>query len=481
MDIKTITSQLNAIKRTCLFCNSHEELANRTGIQSLKNNNNFDKVGEDKRVAIYEEFNEEYQTYAESPSVRLCKLMEDYEATSKFFKENVPEKWDYLSEKETILEIMRCIFYSHELPTSNKRLRNLVETIYDHEEDKFKLPGIDICILLLIAYKVLPVYNCKKGDVEDINADYEKVKDLLDTFHSRYSIIEDNLRISSIEERLKDESITLNRLALITMFVDVVYSVDPNIIFSSHENHRYFDLDGIWVDKINKDTYYEISMVLPGYEMDVYEVCGTEVKVSKYALEILLNEDSSLTLVTTHPRGRARNLLQKIKKPNAVKLSRLDFSTHEMTLNNYKTPSEIILEDIVRHPNYDFNIDRLYKLNDEESEAIAKFINSQNIVDKYEKFKSEYIPGSRIYAITRDFIYITPDETESDFLYKISREKYIDEGILRINADDLAGLVVIAQEGPFIAFEDISLYIDIRDEEKLKEAEIEKIPMFHID
>ena len=265
------------------------------------------------------------------------------------------------------------------------------------------------------------------------------------------------------------------------MFVDVVYSVDPNIIFSSHENHRYFDLDGIWVDKINKDTYYEISMVLPGYEMDVYEVCGTEVKVSKYALEILLNEDSSLTLVTTHPRGRARNLLQKIKKPNAVKLSRLDFSTHEMTLNNYKTPSEIILEDIVRHPNYDFNIDRLYKLNDEESEAIAKFINSQNIVDKYEKFKSEYIPGSRIYAITRDFIYITPDETESDFLYKISREKYIDEGILRINADDLAGLVVIAQEGPFIAFEDISLYIDIRDEEKLKEAEIEKIPMFHID
>ena len=72
MDIKTITSQLNAIKRTCLFCNSHEELANRTGIQSLKNNNNFDKVGEDKRVAIYEEFNEEYQTYAESPSVRLC-------------------------------------------------------------------------------------------------------------------------------------------------------------------------------------------------------------------------------------------------------------------------------------------------------------------------------------------------------------------------------------------------------------------------
>ena len=201
MDIQTITDYLNAIKRTCLFCNTQDELAEKTGVQSLAKNNNFDKVGEDKRFAIYELFEEEYQTYSESPSVRLSELMREYEKTSEFFNDNELAKWQLLSEKETILEIMGCIFHSHELPESNRRLKNFVAQLYDPEWDKFKIPGINLCILLLIAYKALPTYKSRKGDVADIQADYAKVKDLLDTFYSRYAFLEDNHRIDSIEQR----------------------------------------------------------------------------------------------------------------------------------------------------------------------------------------------------------------------------------------------------------------------------------------
>jgi hypothetical protein len=480
MDIEQITKHLNAIKRTSLFCNSLDDLAEKVGIQSLAHNNNFDKVGEDKRVAIYEAFNEEYQTYAESPSVRLSELMWEYEQTSEFYNQNELAKWKSLSEKETILEIMRCIFNSHELPESNKRLKNFVAELYDPEYDKFKIQGINICILLLIAYKVLPTYKSKKGDIPNIEADYAKVKDLLDTFYSRYAYFEDNLRIDSIEQRLKDGVITLNRLALITMFEDIVYCLDRSIT-STHENRRYFDLDGIWIDKISSNIYYEIILSLPAYSMNVYEVCNSVVNVTRYALEIILNEDSSLTLVTTHPRGRARIALQRINSPDQVKLSSIDFSTHELTFNDYETPTEIVLKDIKRHPNYDFNINRLYKVDDEKVDEINELFASKSIIDKYEKYKSEYIAGSRIHAITPGFIYITPDETQSDFLYKIPRDKYIDYDILAIDVDDLAGLVVIAQEGPFIGFEKICLYIDISSDEKLKEAHIEKVPMIYID
>lgn len=58
-------------------------------------------------------------------------------------------------------------------------------------------------------------------------------------------------------------------------------------------------------------------------------------------------------------------------------------------------------------------------------------------------------------------------------MYKISRNKYIDDNILEINVDDLAGVAVIAQKGPYIGFEKIGLYIDISSKEKLIESEVE--------
>lgn len=478
MDLKTITDQLNAIKTTRLFCNSPEELAERTGIPSLVNNNNFDKVGEDRRIAVYESFNEEYRTCVEMSSARLDDLMTAYEKTSEFYIENELAKRASLFEKDCILEIMRCIFYSHELPKGNKKLSDFIADIYDHETDKFKRSDIDICILLLIGYKIIPTYKSRKGAVTDIEADFRKVKDLLETFHSKYALTEDNLSIKSIEQRISDETIKLNRLTLITMFKDVVYSVDASTDRTLlSDSYRYFDIEGVWVDKINPDTFYEIFLGFPAYTMNVYELNSTEAKFTKFSLEILIDEEDSLTLFTTHPRGRARVVLNRINGTNTTKLGRLDYSSHHLEFDDYKTPSEIILKDIERHPNYDFQGKIFYKLSDEDKEEFYELLSLKTQKELYEEYKSEYIADSRIYAITRDFIYIIPHEEESNFLYRIPRDRYIDDYILRINVDDTAGLAIIAQEGPFIGFEDIGLYLDIRTEEKMSEAGIECVSL----
>ena len=477
MDLKTVTEQLNAIKRTCLFCNSQKELADMTEIPSLVHNNNFDKIGEDKRISLYDSFNEEYQKYANTSSASLNRLMKEYEKTSEFFTSNELAKWKALSEKETILEILRCVFYSHELPRKNRRLKEFIAELYDHEDNRFRLPGINISILILIAYRILPTYKSKKGAVTDIKADYARVKDLLDTFHEQYAFTEANIIIDGFEERISKEEIKLNRLALLTMFDDVVYTIDSGTDRTSiQDSYRYFDIDGMWIDKINPNVCYEIIQGSPTYKMTAFEIHPSEVYFTKYSLEITASDDeSSLTLFTTHPKGRAKYSLMWIRGEKDCKLGSLDFSSHRLTFNNYKTPTEIILEDIERHNNYDFNAKKLYKLSEKEAEKIADTINSKTLKDKYEKYKTEYYPYSRIYAITRDFIYITPHDTESDFLYKVSRDSYMDKGILGIGIDDTAGLAVIAQEGPFIGFESIGLYIDIGTEEKLNEAGIERV------
>ena len=100
--------------------------------------------------------------------------------------------------------------------------------------------------------------------------------------------------------------------------------------------------------------------------------------------------------------------------------------------------------------------------------------------DKYEKYQTEYIPHSDIYAITHKFIYISTPSLSDGKLFRIPRDKYSDKGILTINIDDSGGEIVIARQGPYLAFEKIGLYIDVRTEEKMKEAGVERVEINEI-
>ena len=134
MDIKLITDRLNAIKRTFLFSNTLEEFADRVGIPSLANNNNFDKVGAEKRIAIFESLNEEYKIYQDSSQSSLEDMLKRYECTSAFYTTNELSKQSALSEKENILKLMKCFFFTHAL-TDDKKLNKFILEIYDPEID----------------------------------------------------------------------------------------------------------------------------------------------------------------------------------------------------------------------------------------------------------------------------------------------------------------------------------------------------------
>ena len=115
----------------------------------------------------------------------------------------------------------------------------------------------------------------------------------------------------------------------------------------------------------------------------------------------------------------------------------------------------------------------MFRLTEEEAEEVTRRIESLEQKDKYEQYQSEYIPDSEIHAITREFIYISTPNLEDGRLYRVPRDRYSDKGILSINIDDSCGEAVLARKGPFLAFEKIGLYIDIRTDEKMKAAGVE--------
>ena len=465
MDINLITDRLNAIKRTFLFSNTLKEFADKVGVSSLADNNNFDKVGTEKRIAIFNSLNEEYQRYLESSQFTLEDMLRNYKCTSEFYTSKELSKQSVLSEKESILKMMECLFFTHKL-TDDKKLNKFLLDIYIPEDDKIKIPNLDLSILLLLLYKVIPTYQSKRGAVEDIKADYHKVNDLLTEFHNHLGSFELNHTKFFWEKRLNNGEIELNRLSLITLFDYTVYSRDLiNHLSTVQETYRYFEIAGVWVDKIKDNVFYELLLTIPGYTMIMYEISGSEIKYTKFSFEILLEEDGHV-LYTTHPRGRARFMLNQ-------KVGILDYSVHDISFDDYADPEVIFINDRIRHSNYDFYAKNLYRATKEEGKYLQEKIDSLKLVDAYENYKTEYIPDSRIFAITQDFIYIIPPAPGNNVLYKISRNKYIDNDILRITVDDTAGFAILAQNGPYIGFEKIALYIDISSEEKIREADIE--------
>ena len=263
MDIGTITKHLNAIKRTCLFCNSNEELAERTGVPSLANNNNFDKVGSDKRVATFMSFNKEYQEYSSSMKVELMDFMEMYNETSEFYKKNELGSSKSISTKEAILDIIGCIFFSQGLP-KDKKVCKFISMIYEHKTDTIIHPDVNIPLLLLIIYKIIPTYTSKSGNVSDISLDYAKLKALSSECYERFSITDDWTMLEVFERRfgITDEKTTpskLNRMALITLFESVINNIYNTVNTGSLlDCYRYFDIEGIWADRQNKDIVYVI-------------------------------------------------------------------------------------------------------------------------------------------------------------------------------------------------------------------------------
>lgn len=205
MDKQDLTDKLNAIRRTFLFCNSLDKLAKETGIPSIVDNNNFNKIGEDRQIAVFRHFEEELERIADFYTASLTELLDEYKATSEFYSMEDLKRKTYLCTEESVLAIMESIYLNHSLPTEDKKLAKFVGMIYDPDIDKLLIPGLNPAILVLLMTNIIPGYNSRNGKVTDINDDYKKVTELMKKFGNHATLVGNRLKdeIEKKSEKVK--------------------------------------------------------------------------------------------------------------------------------------------------------------------------------------------------------------------------------------------------------------------------------------
>lgn len=480
MDKQDLTDKLNAIRRTFLFCNSLDELAKETGIPSIVDNNNFNKIGEDRQIAVFRHFEEELERIADFYTASLTELLDEYKATSEFYSMEDLKRKTYLCTEESVLAIMESIYLNHSLPTADKKLAKFVGMIYDPDIDKLLIPGLNPAILVLLMTNIIPGYNSRNGKVTDINADYKKVTELMKKFGNHATLVGNRLK-DEIEKKIRKGEIRLNRVGIIVLLDYYISNIDfcNNKRHELSEIYSYYNIDGLWVDVADTPTpsiFYNINYNGMTYNMEMSDISKIPIQYILFSVETLYNEyNNTIEFITTNPRGRTKAVLRK-------QIDILDYSLHTIELldkngmPNYKNPKIIRLSPIYLHNSYEFQAKELYKATEAQVSEYEKAIESRRCQDKYEKYKSEYDADTHILAITQNYIYVKAREPET--VYRINKSKYDDRYISSVDIDSPAGIATIASESPYIGFEKIGLYIDVRDENSLSEKGVEKI---HVD
>ena len=470
-----MTDKLNAIRRTFLFCNSLREFALKTGIPSIEDNNNFDKVGADKKYAVISTFENELKEIAQDNTASLKNFLDEYALTSEFYVNEDLRRKKYLCNQDSVLSIVESIYFTHVLP-EDRKLAKLVDMLYDPESDRLKIPGINIAILALMLLKIIPGYNSRNGEVEDIGNDYSRVCSLIDQFYLNANI-ECNLFRKNIEDKIKEGKIRLNRVCIIEVLDVCMNNVDfsRNHRHELHELYRYYNIDGLWVEsgKDQPTVFYNIYFNGMTYNMEMVDISKRPVQYILFGVETIYDEyEAKIEFITAHPRGRTRLVQGK-----AVGV--LDYSVHNLELldefgnPDFENPVMLKLTDVYVHPNYDFHVKMLHKASESLDKLFESTVTSCECCDRYANYRTVYDVGTCILAITQNHIYVKA--RENNFVYRIDKEKYEYKNISSVRIDSPAGIATVASDGPYIGFESIGLYIDVKDENTLHNKGVKKI------
>ena len=453
MEQQELTDKLNAIRRTFLFCNSLQ----------------------DKKYAVFSTFENELKEIAQDNAASLKNLLDEYEQTSGFYDNEDLRRKKYLSNMDSVLAIVESIYFTHVLP-EDRKLAKLVDSLYDPESDRLKIPGMNIAILALMLLKIIPGYNSRDGDVEDIGGDYSRACGLIDQFYLNANI-ECNLFRKNIEDKIKEGKISLNRVCIIEVLDVCMNNVDfsRNHRHEFHELYRYYNIDGLWVEfgKGQPTIFYNIYFNGMTYSMEMVDISKRPVQYILFGVETIYDEyEAKIRCITTNPRGRTRVVQGKT-------VGVLDYSVHNLDLldefgnPDFENPVILKLTDVHVHPNYDFHAKMLHKASESLEKMFENTAASCECCDRYANYRTVYDVGTCILAITQNHIYVKA--RENNFVYRIDKEKYEYKNISSVRIDSPAGIATIASDGPYIGFESIGLYIDVKNESTLRDKGVEKI------
>lgn len=303
---------LNMIARTSLLFNTKREMAEHIGYPALANNNSLSKIkGDFKKRAILHELEREAKEYT-FDGFDIEYFLRRYEKASHHFALNMEGRKPFtLGDEKCVVEsLLDFVYGGGKLPDHiSETAKKYFLAIYDPGKDFEK---VDMAILLALILGILPEHNSKKGDVDDIDKDFNTAFKYLDEYFTSRNYHNAQLRI--LQGNLKKRGAKRNRLAL-------VYSIEAALLDykSLHNEQERYELntdvedDYLYLPGIEdcfwKETTFEQGVSVfwrfalndsGSYFLDRYEYRDKEL--TKTRLEVVfLEEEGEVRAVINHP------------------------------------------------------------------------------------------------------------------------------------------------------------------------------------
>lgn len=207
-----ITDKLGAIKHLCLFNSTKDEFISEFKRPSLKHNS-LSKLSEDQKKLLYLNLQDKCKSQTNG-DIDLDKLLEEYEASSDFYKKKI-HGTKKISSKENRFLFLDLILGDGKGTTNNAKVNNLYK---EYKAANINKP-LNKGIILLLTLQLIPTFKNKKSpNVTNIVDEFTKImSEITDYFQYRFlneSINELLYTLRNILNRLTETDIK-NRLELI--------------------------------------------------------------------------------------------------------------------------------------------------------------------------------------------------------------------------------------------------------------------------
>ncbi len=438
---------LRIIERTRLLCNSTNELSELVG-SSIESGNGLHRKG----------------------------------GKSPFMKDAVFRELAYLTKEKVYLDLEEvietyqesCIFYKKMKGIRNRKklCQNMVLHFFGDQEYPDSFPYLDneiserhIPLLILVILEVLPCINEKKGDVKDINCDYNIVLEFLKETVSSNIPMQVLPAIGRMEDEIIKHPEIKSRIHLIylTNYVLCSYGALSNKERISQTIKELepicLNIEGIWETNSNNTEFWVWEEIANGYNLYKYSYNSSknELLYIKYFTKFYNGEDGIWAIII-HPKS-IRYIISNKPIPNKY------FSYYHV----------MIKDDVFSFIPFTENDKciNIFNLKKCKNQNYWNKMLKNSKVEKNNIFLNEsYTFELGLAAITENYIYINKETG----LYQIPKK--INSILDRTNFGDNIGIIRFnngKQFKSYIAFDDYSLYFDISTPEKQRKNEIESV------
>ena len=521
--------KLQVILRTCLLYNTSDAMGKAVNYKLQgEGNKGFKGKPLQQLKILYKGLRAEAfdKTYRE---VDLDELLNDYKTVSEYWKKWLKRSYsiDLHNYDESMDQRKKYLFtfldytYAYEeesrlrLETflSKKKIKSFADDFLKNfnARTEYAVP-----MMLLLMTRLLPVYDTKQNDVDDIFKDFEKLISFLREYaqqsdanklfgdtpiltrlakeieKERKEIRRWNVKCAPSEK--KDEMEVINRLRLISLTKEFFNLIT---IFSNNQNtgegyklneFLFPDINGIWTETEESNTnFWEFEQLTNAYFLTHYEkktdISGkSTIEYTRYECYIYIVYEK-IVFYIAHPKV-GYYLVKSDTINNAPKAW---FYADFQMAGKGNEDDEIIgieLEPFI-NPDGWFPVRKLFRVK-EESEFnesyYRKLIEKSPLVNNYPE--GDFTFKISLSVITREFLYVDIDEDDRTNMHASDNEsqcillkvpKELNPALKNVDINTTFGIVTMQDKSVYIGSSNHLLYYEITFPEQREKLGIELV------